>query len=280
MQKIKSVLRSSRRNRSPSSGSPRQSYESSDATSPRADHYTTPSRGRDRAASDASYGVSPLGPRSRPVSSIYDDRRASGSHSGYAQANASDPINGSIANDYKAYLPALSPVDDAPGDSYMTLGGDRRLAAGESDGRHEEDVADRNIERYRSSIDASRNKPLPSAPNGASDWPLSNGGPHTSEINGGASRSHPNHGKTHESEGMQHPKSAMGDQTIRMVGQPDQNPHGDWKTQQQSLLDGVVDLRNTVDTDKETRVAARMYKLSMTGWGACVVANMDPSCCT
>lgn len=35
----------------------------------------------------------------------------------------------------------------------------------------------------------------------------------------------------------------------------------DWKLQQAVLLDGVVDLRNTVDTDKHVHMAARMYPL-------------------
>lgn len=163
--KIKAVLR---RNRSPSSHSPRQSFDSSEAASPRADHHTAPSRGRERATSDVSHGISSPTTRSRPVSAMYGDGRTSnvsGSRPPLdAQASSADPMTGSIANDYKAYLPALSPLDDAPGESYMTLGGDRRLITGESDGRHEENVADRNIDRYRSSLDAGRNKPLPVAP--------------------------------------------------------------------------------------------------------------------
>jgi hypothetical protein len=88
----------------------------------------------------------------------------------------------------------------------MTLGGDRRLITGESDGRHEEDVADRNIDRYRTSLDVSKRKPLPATPG-------------------------------------------------TVAGTDGQH---DIERQIEQMLDGVVDLRNTVDEDKEVQWAPGM----------------------
>tara|TARA_R110002003_G_scaffold198_16_gene15531 strand:- start:934 stop:1386 length:453 start_codon:yes stop_codon:yes gene_type:complete len=124
-----------------------------------------------------------------------------------SQSRSSEPPNESIANDYRAYLPALSPVYDSYDDPHMTLGGDRRLISGESDGRHEEDVADRNIERYRTSLDVSKRKPLPAPPG-------------------------------------------------TVAGTDGQH---DIERQIEQMLDGVVDLRNTVDEDKEVQWAPGMF---------------------
>lgn len=69
-----------------------------------------------------------------------------------------------MANDYKTYISAYPDESDAYDEKYMTLGGDRRLITGESEGHHEEDVADRNISRYRKSVDAGARIPLPASP--------------------------------------------------------------------------------------------------------------------
>lgn len=89
----------------------------------------------------------------RPLSSIYDSSRLS--------KVSLEPAIEAFSSDYKTYLSALSRANDYDDEQHNTLGGDRRLIVGESEGRHEEDVADRNIERYRTSIDASKRKPLP-----------------------------------------------------------------------------------------------------------------------
>lgn len=86
------------------------------------------------------------GTRSRPVSYAYDNQRTSnvsGSRShatDFAHNESVMTPDEVMVHDYKSYLPALSPVEDLTGDGYMSLGGDRRLITGESDGRHEEDV--------------------------------------------------------------------------------------------------------------------------------------------
>jgi len=150
--KIKAVLRSSRRHKSPSSSSPRASYESSEPASPRTDRHATPS-GHARVSSDVSTTASPSTRRGRAMSSAHDDQRAhnvpapqSGA-AGHAPITHSDSANGSIANDYKAYLPALASADD----SHKTR-------------RQEENVADPNMLTHSSSPDAALNKPLPKAP--------------------------------------------------------------------------------------------------------------------
>lgn len=175
MHKLKTVLRSSHRKRdSTSSQSPRQSYDSAEAVSPRTDYQTSFPLHNGRSSVDDGRRQSQQGRRSRPVSSVYDDRRASnasaphyvptGAPAEHNQSTPSDSINGSIANDYRSYLPALSPVDDLNGGSDLSLGTDKSVKRGVGNNRHEEDVADRNIDRYGSPLTISRNKALPNTP--------------------------------------------------------------------------------------------------------------------
>lgn len=158
-QKLKSVFRRSSKSRS-SSGSHDQLGSNShhgEASPPRADRQRVSSDRHGRTSVDSSATRSVYTGRSRPVSSVYDDHRqsqASARHTAATDfASPADPNGGAIANDYKAYLPALSPVNDDHGDEYITLSGDRRHITGESETRHEEGVADRNIARYSTSID-------------------------------------------------------------------------------------------------------------------------------
>lgn len=172
--KLKAAFRSSSRKNAESGDDNRTSSPTSPTspTSPR-----TGRRGaslderRDRLSIDSVHEESPRNGRSRPLSSAYDSHRvgnATGNGpqsaaSGYAPSRSAEPANAAIANDYQAYLPALSPVYDSYDEPQMTLGGDRRLITGESTGRHEEDVADRNME-FRKSLDVSKRKPLPAPP--------------------------------------------------------------------------------------------------------------------
>lgn len=71
-----------------------------------------------------------------------------------------EEIDDSVADNYRAYLPAISPGGNASRDSrYMSLGGDTRHITGTSEMKHSEDIADRNIDMYGSS---SRHGSLPS----------------------------------------------------------------------------------------------------------------------
>ncbi|KAL6708467.1 hypothetical protein ACN47E_002730 [Coniothyrium glycines] len=331
MQKLKTVLRSShKKNGSTSPQSPRQSYDASEPGSPRADPHAMSPRDLVRSSIDPHQGR-----RSRPVSSHYNDRRASnasathyvptGVPASHTQSIPSESTKASVTNDYKSYLPALSPVDDLKGDSYMTLGGDKRLINEERDVPHE-GVADRNIDRYGSSIDASRNKPLPAAPNsviglqdprngssgGASSDPMASSVPSSTSIypvgqnvttkgglvdsirpheevsertrNSWKQGGYPSQSARDESQlgwSRRRPQASESDdgqpqpppeeymtrrdtasqpieestrQDATVGGQPNRLP--DWKVKQQSLLDGVVDLRNTVDTNKTVQIAA------------------------
>jgi hypothetical protein len=69
-------------------------------------------------------------------------------------------IDNTVADDYRAYLPAISPGTDAFYDDsrYTSLGGDSRYLTGTSDLKHSEDIANRNIDMYGSS---SRHGSLP-----------------------------------------------------------------------------------------------------------------------
>jgi hypothetical protein len=149
-QKLKSVFRRSSKSRS-SSGSHEKlgsSSHYSEANSTRANRQRVSSDGRGRTSVDSSATGSVYTGRSRPVSSIYDDTRRAQAPTGQTAtsdfASPADPNGGAIATDYKAYLPALSPVNDDHGDEYIALGGDRQ---------HERNVADRNIAPYSTSID-------------------------------------------------------------------------------------------------------------------------------
>lgn len=133
------------------------------APSPSGDRRRVSSDRHGRTSVDSSVTGSPgYNRRSRPVSSVYDDRRQSQQSARHPAAtdftSSTDPNGGAIANDYKAYLPALSPVNDDHGDEYISLGGNRRRMAGESEGRHE-DAADHNIERYNISTDGGNRAP-------------------------------------------------------------------------------------------------------------------------
>lgn len=171
-QKLKSVFRRSSKSRS-SSGSHEQLESNSrhgEASSPRGDRQRVSSDRHGRSSIDSFVTGSATG-RSRPVSSVYDDHRQSQAparQKADSDSASVDPNGGAIANDYKAYLPALSPVNDYEGDEYMTLGGSTRHIAGESETRHEDNVADRDIARYSTSPDGrSRNTAG-----------VANGGPH------------------------------------------------------------------------------------------------------
>lgn len=84
--------------------------------------------------------------------------------------NVPEGMEGSTADDYRAYLPATStPAGSstrsnlASSDAeFMSLSGDSRLRVGASEMRHNEDIADRNIERYGSGSKSSRNSSMTS----------------------------------------------------------------------------------------------------------------------
>ncbi|KAH6532171.1 hypothetical protein HBI07_160180 [Parastagonospora nodorum] len=170
MQKLKAVFRSSSKKRAAHPDGYDQ--HPTDATLPqssRSDRRATSlDERRSQKSSEASKAGNQQHGRSRPLSSVYDSRlsNASGAQVSavdHAQPQQHQGVNSSIASDYQAYLPALTPVHDSQ-DEQHTLGGDRRLMVGQSDTLHEEDVADRNIDRYRTSLVISKRKPLPEAP--------------------------------------------------------------------------------------------------------------------
>jgi hypothetical protein len=170
MQKLKAVFRSSSKKRAAHPDHHDQHHP--DATPPQSSRSNKRATSLDercsRKSSEAYQAGNQQNGRSRPLSSVYDSRlsNASGaqvSSVDYAQSQQHQRVNSSIASDYQAYLPSLTPSRDSQ-DEGNTLGGDRRLIVGQSDTLHEEDVADRNIDRYRTSLDVSKRKPLSAAP--------------------------------------------------------------------------------------------------------------------
>lgn len=164
--KLKSVFHRSSKSRS--SSDQHEQLESNthhtEARSPRADHHRVSSDRHGRTSVDSSATGSAYIGRSRPVSSIYNDRRQgqmSAKHTAATDlSSSSDPNGGAMANDYKAYLPVLSPENTDRGDEYITPGEDRRHITRGSEARHKEDVANRNVARYSTSIDGGyRNAP-------------------------------------------------------------------------------------------------------------------------
>jgi hypothetical protein len=168
--KLKEVFRSHARKRSDST----EADHASDASSPRStrDHRQAASfdEPRHRRQSESHNAGSHQNGRNRPLSSAYDSRRVVSNGTGPQSAVVGhgtarpEPAHDSIADDYKAYLPALSPVNDSSTEPNMALGGVRPLTTGQSNGVYEENVADRNMDQHRKSIDASKGKPLPAPP--------------------------------------------------------------------------------------------------------------------
>ncbi|KAF2833157.1 hypothetical protein CC86DRAFT_338326 [Ophiobolus disseminans] len=288
-QKLKAVFRSSSRKKAPSDDADAQS----EATSPRSARVdrraTSLDEQRRRQSAEAHGGRAQHNARSRPLSSAYDSRRPHNNPPGpvafdYAQPYSSEPVDDSIASDYKAYLPVLTPVHDSNDEQHMTLGGDRRLITGESAGLHEEDVADRNISQYRTSLDVSKRKPLPATPvlgttDPGSSRKISVGagslGSTISTVPSAATGRYSLGGdvttkgglqdnESHVSWGRRRPGgSESDDNTPRMP--PDNlrsreitpTADGQYEIEKEieQLLDGVVDLRNTVDEDKDVQWA-------------------------
>lgn len=134
-EKLKSVLH--RRKKSTPTQSPRASYEQSEETSPRTQQHPASPRSRLKQDSAIANDAFHSDTRSQPRDSAYHDERVS-----HAAAAPNTDLNGSIADDYRSYLPAL---------------------ASEEEPMAEADVPDRHL-RYRPLTDAGRLKPLPDTP--------------------------------------------------------------------------------------------------------------------
>jgi hypothetical protein len=168
--KLKSVFRSSSKRKSKHAEETARHSQSSDRTSASldaqrrpqtADAYTTNAQqnGHSRNISSG-HDSRPAGRVANAPPVAVDYARSHPTQQAYPTQSAQD----SITSDYKAYLPVLSSAEDSRDEKYSSLGGDRRLITGESELRHEEDVADRNIDRYGSSHEQSKRTSIPSAP--------------------------------------------------------------------------------------------------------------------
>lgn len=290
MQKLKSVFRSASKKRAQQtidseSASLRSSYTDQQGTSL--------DERRIRQSSETSKAGAQQSGRSRPISSVYDSRlsNATGAQPDAvddAQSQRSHKAKESIASDYKAYLPALSPVHDSQDEQFMTLCGDRRIITGESDLPHEEDVANRDIDRYGNSLDISNRKPLPATPgmymdqstvlhgavaaiimkncvNGFTvldvldqdiDWKYSLGSTIRTVPPEAAGTGLPARTAGDEPRSsLPKPNGSLRENRIAVGGQDD------IEREIEKLLDGVVDLRNTVDEVKDVQYAPGTFQL-------------------
>jgi hypothetical protein len=264
-EKLKSVLHI--RKKSTPTQSPRASYEHPEERSPRAEHYSSsPTHPRQPVSEYANHDSRHAG-RSRPLSSSHDDGRANNTMTSptarahHSQAHSTD-INGSIADDYKSYLPVLDSVDDSNTQQHATLGGDRRLVKGGNEGIHGEHVVDRNTARYRASSDADRFKPLPTVPKVPSSQREPGAARDDAQLSLSKRRPQDSEG---EGEAPQPPPHKfIGGQNVAVEPTPGlaittgrQHVDGgqDWKAKQRALLEGVVDLKNTVDMERDVQTA-------------------------
>jgi len=241
-QKLKSVFRRSSKSRRTSD----QHERTGDVTG----HVqTSPSSGdRRRVSSDrrgdnsieSSAAGSVFTGRSRPVSSIYDDTQ---NHVSAKQGLSNDldassePNGGAIANDYKAYLPALSPLNDDNGDEYITPGnGDKMGQSGDSGARHDEAAVDRNVVPRSSSADQGHRN------TSVANTKINQQPSQEASIIETAKRA--NRSVAPKSREPHQEKSGVRHATI------DGTTHGEETALARELREsGVADLRNTVDTD-------------------------------
>jgi hypothetical protein len=118
------------------------------------------SSSRNRQAEHNPRPVTSDGQRSRTASHLDGDQYATRRNSFQHQrpiavtnnvTASTEEIDPSIANDYRAYLPVISSRDSPHDSRYMSLGGDTRHLTGASEMKHNEDIANRNIDMYGSS---------------------------------------------------------------------------------------------------------------------------------
>jgi hypothetical protein len=261
-EKLKSVLHI--RKKTTPTQSPRASYEHPEERSPRAEHYSSsPTHPRQPVSEYANHNSRHAG-RNRPLSSTHDDGRANNAMSSptarahHSQAHNTD-VNGSIADDYKSYLPVLDSADDSNTLQHATLGGDRRLMKGGNEGIHGEHVADRTTARYRASSDADRFKPLPTVPNSQREL-----GAARDDAQLSLNKRRPRDSNSEGEAPQPPPHKFIGRQDMAVKPTPglaittdQQNVDGgqDWKVKQRALLEGVVDLKNTVDMERDVQTA-------------------------
>ena len=254
-QKLKSVFRRSSKSRR-TSGQHEQIGDTAghvQTSRSSGDHRRVSSDRRGDNSIESSATGSVFTGRSRPVSSSHDDIH---NHASANQRLSNDldtppePNGGAIANDYKAYLPALSPVNDDYGDDYITLGnGGKMEHSGGSGARHEKAAVDRNVAPQSSSADQGHRNT--SAADTKINQKQSQKPPVIENADGFVHSVAPkSHKLQQEQHGVQHA-------TI------DGTAHGEETALARELREsGIADLRNTVDTEGEVTWAPGTYFLN------------------
>ena len=294
--KLKSILKNRKKSTSPQREEERT--QSSDASNTYVEQHSASSNDKAQALSDSYERHAHQSSRSRPLSSVYDNQHVSNASQptagDYSHANPSDLPDESIVYDYKSYLPVLSSAKEPNDNQNTTLGADRRLLAGDNDGRHAEDVADRNIDRYATSPEGQRRKlthrdglansnpphkevttheknhwretqyPIRSARNEPGTGRFTRE-PRVSDDDNNISQSPPGDRQNTTARSQEQPAglpTATTNDLLKTNNSHDTGSSQDWKLQQQSLLDGVVDLKDSVETHKETHWAPGMSSLT------------------
>lgn len=231
-EKLKAVLHM--RKRSSPTQSPRASYEQSGDSSPRAERHPTSPHQRDRPTSSSSNNASPRASRAHHPKATHESDAvtrsaaplSASSSSSDSQSKHVDP-NGSIADNYRSYLPVLAP------------GGEQKTES-------------RKINHHESITDADLLKPLPAIPNPSihepRQQPIGSAVTTTNNFTEGA------HAHNVESQN----RRARHEMAVKPLNVASKREYAgmeggnDWKVKQKSMLKGVVDLKDTVDTDRET----------------------------
>ncbi|KAF2131661.1 hypothetical protein P153DRAFT_286325 [Dothidotthia symphoricarpi CBS 119687] len=207
----------------------------------------------------------------------------------HAEASSQEAIPGPMAKDYNTYIAALSPKSGNESEYQTTRGNDRRAVSGQNQRQHEDDLADRNTYRQRASMDAATRKPLPALPLNTSNLildsvtskpaplqTLPNKGKTVGSAVSAAPSSTPagdyvvsrdvatNGGRVDgillRTDGLDHDKSHYRRSDWPLQPSHDEGAdfqpaivdgHHESEEQRQLRLKGVVDLRNTIDTDAD-----------------------------
>ncbi|KAF2996622.1 hypothetical protein E8E13_002019 [Curvularia kusanoi] len=247
--KLKSVFRRSSKSRRTSDQNEQIEDKKghTQTVTPSGDQRRVSSGRRGGNSTDSSATGSVYTGRSRPISSIYEDRQnhvPTKPTSSHGLASTSETNGGAIANDYKSYLPALSSANGHEYNEGTSFNNGATLKHnGGSGARHEEDIADRNVERYSPSTDEGQRNP--SAATSATAQQL----PKEKPVNHVLSQTESS-SLTKDARMRSDAAPAVQEHTVVQHATIDGTAHGEESALARKLREsGVADLRNTVDTD-------------------------------
>jgi hypothetical protein len=194
------------------------------------------------------------------------------------------PTDATIADDYAAYLPALSAKSSSVDSEHMSLGGDRRLMSDPSTLRHSKDVANRNIHansRHGSGGNSNGSTTHRSLRNGSLKGSVGKGSfgglseedadePYIPDRSSWPKRTA--RGESRAQQQLRNNDIRRVDDSVRQSTSGKQNSIANYQTtlmdgsteghsearrreELQAQLDGIIDLNNTEDIDQTIRYA-------------------------